>query len=598
MHQQTHQPAGNRPNRVVLGRDRTRSFLHRSGDRGSQHQRVTYLALALFLLAVCGLSPASSGQSPMTAQAKNAYELQPGVVLIDVRYTASLAGGKLSCPMESMGSGFLYRPDGYLVTNAHVVESANRNDNTAAIERVNDVRECLRKKMVAVDVQLLGREPTEEQAKELVAQILGNISVNTVKITNISLNVYLDNGHGFPAEIKQYSPPLGDGGGKDIAILKITDPAGKPFPTVAVGDSDELRVGDPITVIGYPGGSTKAVGSLLSNPSIFVPSVTSGKISAVNKSDARGIPLIQSEAAISHGNSGGPAFDDSGAVIGMSTYGLEDANNINFFIPIKFVREFIAAAGPPPSRGPFDKVWNEAVEAYGDQRWELAHERAGQALEMMPDQPDAMNVQLWSSQQIAKMNPLDRFMAFLRDLGWPVIAGILVLLAAVFLFLLLGGKSKIKPIASGRISPPTPVSPKQSPGPIPGQGPAPAVGLIKDPNGLGVQRAPSGSTNGSYGTLHVTNGPLAGNRFTIPKEGILIGRDAVRCKLVLDNQTASKEHAWAVPLEDGVNLIDQGSSNGTYVNSTDSPRIRKVPLKSGDRIFIGKDNPTEITYFA
>jgi pSer/pThr/pTyr-binding forkhead associated (FHA) protein len=102
----------------------------------------------------------------------------------------------------------------------------------------------------------------------------------------------------------------------------------------------------------------------------------------------------------------------------------------------------------------------------------------------------------------------------------------------------------------------------------------------------------------SFGSLHATSGPLAGNRFTIPKNGLMIGRDPTRCAIVLPSDTVSKEHAWVVPLDNDVAVIDRSSSNGTYVNSTDSARISKVVLKNGDRIFIGRKNPTEFTYFS
>ena len=101
----------------------------------------------------------------------------------------------------------------------------------------------------------------------------------------------------------------------------------------------------------------------------------------------------------------------------------------------------------------------------------------------------------------------------------------------------------------------------------------------------------------NFGSIYIDNGPLKGNRFPIPKQGLLIGRDPSRCSVVLSDETVSKEHAWVVPLNNEVSVIDRSSSNGTYVNSTDSPRISKMPLKAGDRIFIGRKNPTEITYF-
>jgi len=66
---------------------------------------------------------------------------------------------------------------------------------------------------------------------------------------------------------------------------------------------------------------------------------------------------------------------------------------------------------------------------------------------------------------------------------------------------------------------------------------------------------------------------------------------------VLPDDTVSGEHAWIVPVEGSVVVIDKGSSNGTYVNSVDSPRVSKISLKNGDRIFIGKKGPVA-TYFA
>jgi len=91
---------------------------------------------------------------------------------------------------------------------------------------------------------------------------------------------------------------------------------------------------------------------------------------------------------------------------------------------------------------------------------------------------------------------------------------------------------------------------------------------------------------------------LNGNRFPIPKAGVLIGRDSTKCNIVIADDTVSKEHAWVVPVDHEVVVIDRGSSNGTYVNSTDSPRVNKVALKNGDRLYIGKKGAAVLTYFS
>ncbi len=91
----------------------------------------------------------------------------------------------------------------------------------------------------------------------------------------------------------------------DLALLKIN--LTRKLPTVRFGDSDRLRVGDPVVAIGNPLG--------------FGHSVSAGIVSALNR-DIMLSPyddFIQTDAAINHGNSGGPLFNMKGEVIGMNT---------------------------------------------------------------------------------------------------------------------------------------------------------------------------------------------------------------------------------------------------------------------------------------
>jgi serine protease Do len=91
----------------------------------------------------------------------------------------------------------------------------------------------------------------------------------------------------------------------DLAVLKVN--AAKPLPTVAFGDSAVLKVGQPVVAIGNPLG--------------LGGSVSAGIISALNR-DLMSSPYddyIQTDAAINHGNSGGPLFNLKGEVIGVNT---------------------------------------------------------------------------------------------------------------------------------------------------------------------------------------------------------------------------------------------------------------------------------------
>lgn len=93
----------------------------------------------------------------------------------------------------------------------------------------------------------------------------------------------------------------------DVALLKIT--GGGPFPWLELGDGTPLKVGDFVMAVGYPFG--------------FKQTVTSGIISALNSSlpveDRKYEHLIQTDAAINQGNSGGPLVNLNAQVIGLNT---------------------------------------------------------------------------------------------------------------------------------------------------------------------------------------------------------------------------------------------------------------------------------------
>jgi serine protease Do len=98
---------------------------------------------------------------------------------------------------------------------------------------------------------------------------------------------------------------LGSDSATDIALIKIDE--GTNLPTVSFGDSNELKVGQDVVAIGNPFG--------LGN------TVTAGIVSAVGR-DINSGPFdnyIQTDAAINKGNSGGPLFDATGAVVGINT---------------------------------------------------------------------------------------------------------------------------------------------------------------------------------------------------------------------------------------------------------------------------------------
>jgi 2-alkenal reductase len=120
----------------------------------------------------------------------------------------------------------------------------------------------------------------------------------------------------------------------DVAVVKI-DPA-KVTAVAELGDSSAVKPGQRVVAIGSP--------EALEN------SVTEGIVSGIDRQIDTYVGLIQTDAAINHGNSGGPLINAFGQVIGLNTLGVRDDNaqGLNFAIPINKAKQ---VAGTLVSKG-------------------------------------------------------------------------------------------------------------------------------------------------------------------------------------------------------------------------------------------------------
>jgi S1-C subfamily serine protease len=109
----------------------------------------------------------------------------------------------------------------------------------------------------------------------------------------------------------------------DLVILRID----KNSTPLATGDSTRLQIGDRVLAFGNPEG--------------LEGTVSEGIVSALRKLDGE-IRLIQITAAISPGSSGGPVMDRDGKVVGLASASILSGQNLNFAIPIEYLRKLVA----------------------------------------------------------------------------------------------------------------------------------------------------------------------------------------------------------------------------------------------------------------
>ena len=358
------------------------------------------LAVSLALLLTWIFPTPSRSDTPIPVQEAMA-RAKPAVVLVIAEVASEVTldcGGGLTTVkppvFRETGTGWFIDGNGWVVTNGHVVQPAHETPRWLVNQQAQRAvsMACLPKALAKMGINSGDRPDTEDALKrKLLDQVLP-----TAKVTlQPQVTVLVSNGQKLKAEVKKYSPPVsnepGTMSGRDLALLKIP---GDTFPVLRLADSKVVQIGDPIHIVGFPG--VVLSHELLNKSASVEASVTNGAVSGF-KEDVSNNAVIQTDAPAAWGNSGGPAVDDRGMVVGILTFvslapGAEGSivQGFNFVIPSQAVRSFVQ--GTPvnlDSMGKFDPVWYAALRAFFTDDWKTAVQKLEEADKLLPGLPDA-----------------------------------------------------------------------------------------------------------------------------------------------------------------------------------------------------------------
>lgn len=581
---------------------------------------------------LCGLAVLCSLLPPLAQAAAqhftDTYRLhlrsKPAVVRIVDGYKGYVQlrnGNRQAVSLVGTGSGFFISSDGYIMTNAHVVSMSRAGEEAA--------RERLFAQFVQQILRVNNLEPTTANINKVLRWAKQE---NARLVVSEQMNkVLLQDGSALRYEIKAYGTPVGSRGdqltGKDVAILKVET---RNASTLSLADSSLARVGDRVYVIGYPGAADSDV---LDARSMVEPTINDGTISAL-KNTVDGIPVLQTNASASHGNSGGPVLNADGQVIGLLTFRGDTVNGqevqgFNFIVPTNVAREYIAPAGVRNEAGLVDQRWRAGLDAYEQGHYREAKQYFDEVATLSPHHPEARRLLVDTQERILRGEdvaaaPPPAPLPSPAPIAAPVLSPALA-----------------APVAPAPVPQPTaliaPAPAALAPAVVTEDASRPwllgggalAAGLIA---GLGVfllRRRPTpapstlalnsrprrdetlapppwatfsnaatqlaSSLSGDSVRLRFDSGPLNGQTVTVPASGLWLGRDSARAGIVLQHPMVSGRHLWVGREGDTWMLRDERSTNGTYLGSASGERIREHRLRPGERFVISRDAAASFT---
>jgi len=355
----------------------------------------------------------------------------------------------------------------------------------------------------------------------------------------------------------------------DLAIMEI-DPRHRLFgyEVLEMGHIGMVNRGDDIYAIGFPG--TAQIATDLTTAHFTDSTITKGIVSRITTKD--GVPVIQSDTAISGGNSGGPMVNKDGIVVGIVSSGMQyDIDgaliplNVNYAVQVDELTSFLGSRGIP---------FKEAGAAPATTTPEPAPEPTPTPEPAPAPTPEP---------PVVVTPPVVE-----QDSGIPVLylvlGGAALLLIAVLAVVLSKGK-KPTAVSAGPAMPPPPIMP--SPPTQRATAPATQAGPGVTAAAAPVTRAKSA---GPKAAVKGISGQFAGQTIELVQGQLVIGRDPKSAQLVYPQSAddISRKHL-TIRYEESTKkfTLEDSSSNGTFLMSNQRLESGKLHyMSSGDRFYL------------
>lgn len=244
------------------------------------------------------------------------------------------------------GSGVIVTPDGYILTNSHVISYQTIKNiivsdfiYQAIDEAYSTLSEQEVKDISSSQTPAQMSQFAEKIADYILSQSKFNLEKNIVVLNPASNKTNLDELYqdSFPASVVSVNDNFFKDN-RDAGLIKISE---QDLPSVNLGASTDVSTGKKVYIFGYP--STAEI----NQNDQLEPTFSQGTVSAIKSSPNRDFKVFQTDAKISKGSSGGPLLDEQGKVIGLVTFmtsdlSKQDGDSFAFAIPIDEAEKIIA----------------------------------------------------------------------------------------------------------------------------------------------------------------------------------------------------------------------------------------------------------------